>query len=152
MRRRRAASARGRCARWPAPAAGAETVALVGATVHPVSGPDVAERHGRHPRRQDRRASARASRSRPDAKVVDVAGRHVYPSLFPAVTVLGLVEISSVRATVDTTELGEINPQARADFAMNFDSELLPGRALGAGSSSPGSRRSAGSSPARSPR
>ena len=24
------------------------------------------------------------------------------------------------------TELGEVNPQARADFAMNFDSELLP--------------------------
>ena len=59
-------------------------------------------------------------------RVVDVSGRHVYPSLFPAATELGLVEISSVRATVDTTELGEINPQARADFAMNFDSELLP--------------------------
>jgi imidazolonepropionase-like amidohydrolase len=58
--------------------------------------------------------------------VVDLAGRHVYPSVFPPVTVLGLVEISSVRATVDTTELGEINPQARADFAINYDSELLP--------------------------
>ena len=58
--------------------------------------------------------------------MVDVKGRHVYPSLFPALTELGLVEISSARSTVDTTELGEINPQARADFAMNVDSELLP--------------------------
>jgi imidazolonepropionase-like amidohydrolase len=41
-------------------------------------------------------------------------------------TSLGLVEISAVRSTVDTTELGEINPEARADVAMNFDSELLP--------------------------
>jgi imidazolonepropionase-like amidohydrolase len=62
----------------------------------------------------------------PGAKVVDLKGGHLYPSLFPPLTELGLVEISSVRATVDTTELGEINPQARPDFAMNFDSELLP--------------------------
>ena len=31
-----------------------------------------------------------------------------------------------MRATVDQSELGEINPDARASLAVNFDSELLP--------------------------
>jgi imidazolonepropionase-like amidohydrolase len=106
-------------------AATGQTVALVGGTLHPVSGPDVA--NGTIVLRDGKIAAMGAGIEVPaGAQVVDVKGRHVYPSLFPALTELGLVEISSVRATVDTTELGEINPQARADFAMNFDSELLP--------------------------
>ncbi|HLN58293.1 MAG TPA: amidohydrolase family protein [Thermoanaerobaculia bacterium] len=108
-----------------AASASGQTVALVGGTLHLVSGPDVAS--GTVVLRDGKIAAMGAGIEVPaGAKVVDVKGRHVYPSLFPALTELGLVEISSVRATVDTTELGEINPQARADFAMNFDSELLP--------------------------
>jgi imidazolonepropionase-like amidohydrolase len=103
----------------------AETIVLKGATVHPVSGPDIA--NGTIVLRDGKIAAVGASVAvPPDAKVVDVSGRHVYPSLFPPMTSLGLVEISAVRSTVDTTELGEINPEARADVAMNFDSELLP--------------------------
>lgn len=103
----------------------AETVALTGATLHPVSGPEI--RNGTILIRDGRILELGPQVAIPaDARRVDLSGRHVYPSIFPAVTVLGLVEISSVRATLDTTELGEINPQARADYAMNFDSELLP--------------------------
>jgi imidazolonepropionase-like amidohydrolase len=105
--------------------AAAETIVLKGATVHPVSGPEIA--NGTIVLRDGKIAAVGASVAvPPDAKVVDVSGRHVYPSLFPPMTSLGLVEISAVRSTVDTTELGEINPEARADVAMNFDSELLP--------------------------
>jgi imidazolonepropionase-like amidohydrolase len=57
---------------------------------------------------------------------VDAKGKHVYPSLFPPMTVLGLEEIDAVRSTLDTEELGGINPAARADVAINYDSELLP--------------------------
>lgn len=107
-----------------APASG-QTVAIVGGTVHTVSGPDIP--NGTVLIRDGRIAAVGPAVEVPaGAKTVDVKGRHVYPSLFPPITELGLVEISSVRSTVDTTELGEINPQARADFAMNFDSELLP--------------------------
>ncbi len=103
----------------------AETVALVGGTVHTVSGPDLAK--GTVLIRDGRIAAVGVNVAVPlDAKTLDVSGKHVYPSLLPPVTVLGLIEIQAVRATVDTTELGEINPQARGDFAMNFDSELLP--------------------------
>jgi imidazolonepropionase-like amidohydrolase len=103
----------------------AETIMLKGATVHPVSGPDIANGSVVL---QDGKilAVGAAVATPPGAEVVDVSGRHIYPSLFPPATVLGLVEISAVRATVDFSELGEVNPQARADFAMNFDSELLP--------------------------
>jgi imidazolonepropionase-like amidohydrolase len=102
-----------------------QTIAIVGATVHTVSGPDIP--NGTVLLRNGKIAAVGPSVEVPaGAKTVDVKGRHVYPSLFPPITELGLVEISSVRSTVDTTELGEINPQARADFAMNFDSELLP--------------------------
>jgi imidazolonepropionase-like amidohydrolase len=110
---------------FAAAAAPAETIVLRGATVHPVAGPDIA--NGVVVLQDGKIAAVGASVPIPaGARVVDVTGKHVYPSLFPPATVLGLVEISAVRATVDTSELGEVNPQARADFAMNFDSELLP--------------------------
>jgi imidazolonepropionase-like amidohydrolase len=57
---------------------------------------------------------------------VNAAGKHVYPSLFPPLTALGLAEIGNIRATVDKGELGDLNPDARASVAVNLDSELLP--------------------------
>lgn len=61
-----------------------------------------------------------------DARVVDATGLHVYPGLIDAGTSLGLTEIGAVRATVDHQEIGEINPNARTEVAVNPDSELLP--------------------------
>lgn len=61
-----------------------------------------------------------------DAERIDVSGKQVYPSLIDANTTLGLVEISSVRATRDLAEAGGINPNVRAEAAINPDSELLP--------------------------
>ncbi|HSE62182.1 MAG TPA: amidohydrolase family protein [Thermoanaerobaculia bacterium] len=108
-----------------ATALGAETIALVGGTVHPVSGPDLP--NGTVVITDGKIAAVGANVPVPaGAKVVDVSGKHVYPTLVPAATNLGLVEISAARATVDTTETGDVNPDARADVAMNFDSELLP--------------------------
>jgi imidazolonepropionase-like amidohydrolase len=60
------------------------------------------------------------------AEVIDVTGRRVYPGLISASTTLGLEEIGAVPATVDTTEIGAINPNARAQVAVNPDSELIP--------------------------
>jgi imidazolonepropionase-like amidohydrolase len=62
----------------------------------------------------------------PGAKVVDAAGGMLYPGLVDGFTDLGLVEIPSVPATVDTTEVGDVNPHARAWVALHPDSELLP--------------------------
>ena len=62
----------------------------------------------------------------PDAEVIDAAGKHVYPGLISANSVLGLTEISAARATVDIEEAGAINPSARSISSINPDSELLP--------------------------
>jgi imidazolonepropionase-like amidohydrolase len=99
-------------------------MALVGATVHPVAGPDIPAGvvvvHG------TKIESVSAGPAPAGVRVVDLSGKHLYPSLIATATQLGLVEISAVRASVDTTEIGEINPEARADLAVNFDSEILP--------------------------
>ena len=58
--------------------------------------------------------------------VVDVTGKHVYPGLIAAPTTLGLTEISSVRATQDNVEIGDITPSVRAVSAVNPDSEYFP--------------------------
>ena len=106
------------------PAAAAKLV-LQGATVHPVSGPDLPQAtvlvDG------ERIAAVGAGvQAPPDARVVNVDGLHVYPALINASTVLGLVEISSVRGTVDVSETGDINPNVRAEAGVNPESELLP--------------------------
>jgi imidazolonepropionase-like amidohydrolase len=107
----------------PAPASG--SFAIVGATVHTASGADVP--NGTVVVRDGKIASVEAGAAAPAGlPVVDGKGKHVYPSLFPPLTALGLKEISAVRATIDQTEIGDLNPDARASLAVNFDSELLP--------------------------
>ena len=57
-----------------------------------------------------------------DAKVIDATGLEVYPGMFDPVTQIGLEEVSAVKATVDTTETGEFNPDVTAATAFNADS------------------------------
>jgi imidazolonepropionase-like amidohydrolase len=108
----------------PAPAP-PRVFSIVGATIHPVSGPDIAR--GTLVVRDGKIASVSAGAApAADGPVVDATGEHLYPSIFPPLTTLGLAEISAVRASVDHGEIGDINPDARASLAVNFDSELLP--------------------------
>ncbi len=62
----------------------------------------------------------------PDAKVVDCRGKHIYPGLVSANTVLGLTEVMSVSGTNDWNETGPLNPNIRAEREINPASELLP--------------------------
>lgn len=57
---------------------------------------------------------------------VDCTGKRIYPGLIDSNSELGLVEIDAVRATRDQSEAGTINPNARAEVAVNPDSELIP--------------------------
>jgi imidazolonepropionase-like amidohydrolase len=59
-------------------------------------------------------------------EVIDITGKHVYPGLISADTYIGLVEIGAVRASRDRSEAGSINPNARAETAVNPESELIP--------------------------
>jgi imidazolonepropionase-like amidohydrolase len=60
-----------------------------------------------------------------DVKVFDAKGKHVYPGLILSNSQLGLVEVNSVRATVDHTEVGTINPSIRSIVAYNTDSKVI---------------------------
>jgi imidazolonepropionase-like amidohydrolase len=60
-----------------------------------------------------------------DVKVFDAKGKHVYPGLILAASQLGLVEVNSVRATVDHTEIGTMNPGIRSIVAYNTDSKVI---------------------------
>ena len=61
-----------------------------------------------------------------DAEKIDVTGKRVYPGLIEASTIIGLIEIGSVRGTFDFNETGDINPNSRAEVAVNPESELIP--------------------------
>ncbi len=121
---------------WAVLAAGAalaatpETSFLIrGAVIHPVTGPEI---QGASllvidgvitdigPKVVAPKASARTIR------VIDAKGLHVYPGLINSATNIGLQEISSVRETSDTNEIGDYNPQLRAVIAINPASEHIP--------------------------
>lgn len=58
-------------------------------------------------------------------RVIDAAGKHVYPGLILANTDIGLKEIANgVRASNDYTELGEFNSNIRSIVAYNTDSRV----------------------------
>jgi imidazolonepropionase-like amidohydrolase len=58
-----------------------------------------------------------------NAKVIDAKGLTAYPGMIDPQTAMGLQEITSVQATQDVTELGELNPELRASAAINPQSE-----------------------------
>ncbi len=60
------------------------------------------------------------------AQVIDARGLEVYPGLIDSISSLGLTEISSIAATVDTSETGEFNPQLIAATAVHPASEHIP--------------------------
>jgi imidazolonepropionase-like amidohydrolase len=109
----------------PAPPQG-EPVVLRNATIHTVSGETI--ENGQILVAGGRIGAIAGPGDAPLAadRVIDLEGLDVYPGLISANTMLGLVEIEAVRATVDVAEPGAINPNARAEVAVNPDSENLP--------------------------
>jgi imidazolonepropionase-like amidohydrolase len=102
-----------------------ETLLLTGATVHTVSGETLAP--GQVLIRDGKIAAVGTNVSADRAASLDLAGHHLYPGLIALDTVLGLTEISGVRSTQDTTEVGDdFTPDVESWIAVNPDSELIP--------------------------
>jgi len=103
---------------------GADTLVIMGGTVHPVSSEpfmgNVVVTDGRIAT-----VGADATATGP-ARVIDATGLHVYPGLFDAVSQLGLVEVGAVSATNDRAEMGAYNPQLLAATAVHPASEVIP--------------------------
>ena len=60
-----------------------------------------------------------------DVKVINAEGKHVYPGLILSNSSLGLVDISSVRASSDAEEIGDYNSSIRSLVAYNTDSKII---------------------------
>jgi imidazolonepropionase-like amidohydrolase len=99
--------------------------ALVGATIHTVSGADIP--NGVVLMRGGKIAAVGAGVAvPPGAARVDLSGKHLYPSMIDPDTNLGLVEIGSVKGSVDTNEVGRINPDIHVEVAFHPASESIP--------------------------
>lgn len=53
------------------------------------------------------------------AEIIDANGMRVYPGFIDAYTRLGLVEVFSIPATADTSEMGRENPELKVTWALN---------------------------------
>ncbi len=58
-------------------------------------------------------------------RVVDASGKHIYPGLIDAYSTVGISEIGSVGVSNDTNELGDFNPNVRAEVAVNAESRHI---------------------------
>lgn len=95
--------------------------AIVGATIHPITSPDIAK--GTLLMQGGRILALGADLATPaGARVVDASGKHVYPGLIALGSNVGLVEIPSIQATDDQAEPGGNQPDLRASASLNADS------------------------------
>lgn len=61
-----------------------------------------------------------------DVRVVDAAGKQVYPALILSNTIMGLREIGNqVRGSNDYREIGDLNPNVKIIVAYNTDSRII---------------------------
>lgn len=102
-----------------------KTIALMNGTVHTVS--DGVIENGTVVFENGKITAVGANVDVPEgAEVILVNGKHVYPGLFESHSQIGLSEIGSVAATIDTSETGSINPNVKAHVAVNPDSAVIP--------------------------
>ena len=102
-----------------------QPIALVGGTIHTVSGATISD--GILLFENGKITAIGQNVTLPDhTRKIDIRGKHVFPGLISANTVIGLTEINAVRATRDFAEVGQINPNVRAEVAINPDSEIIP--------------------------
>ena len=107
------------------PALGAQDIAIVGGTVHPISGSAI--ENATVVVRDGEIVEVGAGVAAPaGAEVIDAAGLHVYPGMFDAYSQLGLSEIGSISATQDASEVGSYNPHLSTATAVHPASEVIP--------------------------
>ena len=58
-------------------------------------------------------------------RLVDATGKHIYPGLIDAFSTVGIAEIGAVDVSNDINELGDFNPNVRADIAVNAESRHI---------------------------
>jgi imidazolonepropionase-like amidohydrolase len=59
------------------------------------------------------------------ARIVELAGKHIYPGLIDAYSTVGISEIGAVDVSNDVNETGDFNPNVRAEVAVNAESRHI---------------------------
>jgi imidazolonepropionase-like amidohydrolase len=114
----------------PLPAAPqSEPIAIIGATIHTGEGQVITDgvlifENGRITAIDHRARNQEWQKDR--YRQIFAEGRHLYPGLIAMNSRLGLVEIESIRPTLDYNETGADNLNARALVAYNTDSRVTP--------------------------
>lgn len=111
---------------------GMRRYAIVGATIHPVSGPIIAEGTVLLEGDQIKAVGANVSIPR-DAltQVINGKGLHVYPGFIDGGSSIGLVEVSPVGQMKDDSELGTWQPDLVAATGLFVQSEHFPVARMG---------------------
>lgn len=100
-----------------------ETITIINATIHIGNGTVISNGFITFEKGKIKAVGQTAPAS--GGKVIDAKGKHVYPGLILSSSQLGLVEVNSVRATIDHTEIGLYNPNIRSIVAYNTDSKVI---------------------------
>ena len=100
-------------------------ILLRGGTLHTVSG-DILEEHDLLFAEGKIVTIDEQIQPSPGTDIYDIYGKHVVPGYVAGYTRIGLTEISAVKQTNDHSEIGDINPNVRANVSYNPDSDLIP--------------------------
>ena len=100
-----------------------ETIALTNATIHVGNGQII--NNGTVVLKNGKISEVGSNVSTSGARVIDCKGKHIYPGLILTASQLGLTEVNSVRATIDASEIGEMNTSIRSIVAYNTDSKVI---------------------------
>jgi imidazolonepropionase-like amidohydrolase len=106
------------------PSARAQSLVLSNAIIHRIS--DDTLPSGKLLIQDGKIAAVGPNISAANAQVIDLQGQHLYPGLIALNTSLGLTEIAAVRATQDSSEVGDYTPDVESWISANPDSELIP--------------------------
>lgn len=100
-------------------------IAIVGATIYPVSSPPI---EGGTILFDKGKITAVGKNVKipKGAKIIKAEGKKVFPALFESHSQMGLIEIGAVNASDDRREIGNLNPNVKAQVAVNPDSEVIP--------------------------
>ncbi len=100
--------------------------ALVGANLHPISGPEI--KRGTLIIAAGKIAAIGPSSMPipPEAKTVELTGLDLWPGLVDAGSTLGLFEVGSLVETHDSADAAQFQPELRSSTALHPDSEHIP--------------------------
>jgi len=109
-----------------APGQGGGIVAIVGATVHPMDGPVIDNGVVVFDQGRILAVGGADTAVPPSAERIDAQGKHLWPGIIHANTVLGISEIDSVAGSVDVAETGDINADVDVSVVLDATSTHLP--------------------------